>query len=72
MNYIDDTIKIDFPVNKPLQYAMQQCEIDDQEDNYGKYMNDVDFLVDNLAKAAYVGREISKAQWELIERRYQL
>ena len=50
---------------------IQQCEQDDLEDNYGKYINDVDFLIDNLAKAAYVGGKITKNQWETLERRYQ-
>ncbi len=72
MNYIDDTIKIDFPVNKPLQDTMLQCEIHDQEKIYGKYVNAVIFLVDHLAKAAYVEGEISTTQWELIKRRYRL
>lgn len=72
MNYIDDTIIIDFPVSKSLWDAMLQCEIHDREKIYGQYFNDVVFLVDHLAKVAYIEGEISADQWNLIKRRYRL
>ena len=71
MNYINDDIKIDFPVDSALANMMQVCEQDDRDGNYGKYVNDIEYLIDTLAKAEYVDGTITKSQWETIERRYQ-
>ena len=69
-NFINDDIKIDFPVNKSIQYMIDKCEQNDKDDNYGAYMSNAIFLTDNLAKEAYVCGEITKKQWEMIEMRY--
>ena len=70
MNYINDEVKIDFPVSGNLKYLMDECEKYDKEDDYGMYSNMAIFLTDNVAKEAYVTGALTKKQWETIERRY--
>lgn len=72
MNYINDSVKIDFPVTKDIQYLMEECEKADREDNYPIYENYVNVLVFVVSKEAYVQGHLTKKQWETIERRYQL
>ena len=69
-NFINDDIKIDFPVNVTIKHMMDKCEQNDKDDDYALYMNNADFLVYTLAKEAYVEGEITKKQWEKIEMRY--
>ena len=70
MNFINNDIKIDFPVNKAIQNTIALCEEYDKDDNYALYMNMAEFLTDNLAKEAYVVGELTKEQWHKIEMRY--
>lgn len=70
MNFIDDTIKITFPLSRALKNAIDECEKADQSDNYGIYINAADYLTDTVAKEAFRKGDITKAQWEALERRY--
>lgn len=36
-NYIDDSVKIDFPVSNDMKYLMEKCEHEDLHGNYGTY-----------------------------------
>jgi len=72
MNYINDKIKIDFPVPYDIQDMMEQCEKHDKDDNYGAYEAKASFLTGTLCKNAYVHHNITKKEWERIEQRYVL
>lgn len=72
MNYINEKISIDFKVPKDIFEMMQDCEKFDKDENYGAYESFASFLTGVLCKEAYVKGHITKKQWEIIERRYEL
>lgn len=69
-HYINDKIKIDFPVTKNIREAMEDAEKYDREDNYGMYYNNADFI-DIAAKECYVNHKLTKEQWDKLVERYQ-
>ena len=71
-NFINDNIKLDFPVSKAIQNLIDKCEKADAEDNYGIYMNYAEMLSFVVAKEAYVQGSITHKQWEQIQMRYEL
>lgn len=72
MNYIDNSIAINFPVPRDIKYLMDKCEKYDAEANYGAYENYANALCFVVSKEAYVQGHLTKEQWEMIERRYLL
>lgn len=71
-HFINDEIKIDFPVPKDVKYLMDVCEQKDLEDNYAAYEPHVNALIDVVAKEACVQGHLTGKQWKLLERRYEL
>ena len=72
MNYIDDSVVIDFKVPRSVESMMEYCEKADREESYGAYNTLAESLVWSIAKEAYATGGITKKQWETIERRYPL
>lgn len=72
MNYIDDTIKIDFPVPKIVKFMMDECEKYDREDDYGLYEPYASHLTSVICKNLCADGILTTKQWHMIERRYLL
>ena len=70
MNYIDDTVEINFEVPEGVKKLMKECEEADITDNYPLYRNLAEYLVYVLCKELYVTGHITKEQWKKIEWRY--
>ena len=71
-HYINDDVKIDFKLSQDLQYMMDMCEQDDMEDNYPLYNAHTEYFIYTLCKEACFQGDLTKKQWELLERRYPL
>lgn len=71
-NYINDEIKIDFPVTRDIRLAMEECERLDQDDNIGGYCAYVEFFLYTLCKEAIYQNHLTHKQWETLQRRYVL
>lgn len=67
--WINDDIKIDFPVPLVVTNTMKEAEEADLNNEIGEYYGIADAL-DVLGKNCYTGGEITKKQWELITMRY--
>lgn len=68
MGYINHDINIDFKLPKTLENTIKEAEILDAENNI-EYICVAD-MIDVLAKQAYVGKQITKEQWDLLVMRY--
>ncbi len=71
-NYINDDVKIDFPVSEDIRILMEKCERFDAEDNYGAYNSYANALVYVVCKEACFCGDLSPDQWRQIEERYVL
>ena len=71
-NFINDEVKIDFPVSRAIRILMEECEQFDREDNYPAYEAHANVLVYVVCKEACFLGDITKNQWEKMERRYEL
>lgn len=67
-HWINDEVKIDFPVSTTIKNLMVDAERLDLEENFG-YFNYAEAISDTC-KLAYAEKVLTKEQWELIERRY--
>ena len=68
MNWVNDTVIIDFELPKDIKEMADECERLDNEENWG-YDNYAD-LLSNMCKEAYRQGHITKKQWDLVEKRY--
>lgn len=66
--WINDDVKIDFPIPKILQDKVEELEKMDQEGDYCYF--DVCEYLDDDAKEFYVQGKITKTQWDKLVTRY--
>lgn len=71
-NYINDEIKIDFPVDDYIQSLMNDMEKYDLEDDYTMYNSIAEPFVYVICKNMYASGKITKQQWKKFEMRYEL
>lgn len=67
-NWIDESIVIDFDMPLIMKNLILDMEKLDEEEDYG-YLNYCEAL-DDLAKEAYVQGWLTKAQWDMLVRKY--
>lgn len=67
-HWIDNRVKIDFPVPRSIQILMDECERLDLAEDYA-YFNYCDTL-DCDAKELYAIGIFTKKQWDIINMRY--
>lgn len=67
-HWINDDIKIDFPISKAMRNTMDEAEALDLEESC-EYSAVADIL-DVMGKEAYVNGLITKEQWDRICERY--
>ena len=67
-HYINDGVKIDFPVPAAISELMRECEEYDLEDSPA-YDECAD-AIGIVCKNAYASGELTKEQWNMITRRY--
>lgn len=67
-SWIDDSVTLDFTIPSILQEIVDACEQHDRDRDY-RYFDDIDDLW-VWAKNLCVAGEITKSQWETLERRY--
>lgn len=68
-NWVNDNIKIDFPISNGMKNTMEEAEQFDLDNNMGEYAAIADFL-DLMGKEAFVNKLITKEQWDKICERY--
>ena len=68
-NWVNDNIKIDFPISKVLANTMKEAEEADLNGDNGEYMCLSD-MIDVCAKAAYTCGKLTKEQWDKLCERY--
>lgn len=71
-NFIDDSVKIDFPVPEGFDYYMNLLEKYDDENDYGHYNALCEPFVFSICKNNYADGKITRDQWRAFERRYRL
>lgn len=71
-HYINDDIKINFPVDDYMQKLMNDMEKYDLEDNYAMYNAIAEPFVYTQCKNMYAAGKLTKEQWQKIEMRYEL
>lgn len=67
-NWIDESIVIDFDMPLIMKNLILDMEKLDEKEDYG-YLNYCEAL-DDLAKEAYVQGWLTKAQWNMLVRKY--
>lgn len=67
-HWVNDAVKIDFPISNVMQNTMDEAEMLDLEENT-EYSAVADIL-DLMGKEAYVNGLITKEQWDKICMRY--
>ena len=70
-HFIDNEVKIDFPVSKVMEKLMFRAEKADLMDNYGLYMN-LAYAIDSQAKKETTHHQLRESQWNKLIRRYCL
>ncbi|MCM1308400.1 MAG: hypothetical protein NC223_07375 [Butyrivibrio sp.] len=68
-NWVNDKVKIDFPISKTMKNTMDEAEQLDLEHNEAEYSAVADCL-DLMGKEAFVNRLITKENWNKICERY--
>lgn len=68
-NFINDNIKIDFPVPINIQDFIEIAEKADLENHLGIYIAYAD-AIDVAAKNAYAAGKLTRRQWDLLCMRY--
>lgn len=68
-HWIDDTIKIDFPVPKAMQILMNECEQLDLDEDYA-YFNYIETLDCDAKELVYRGI-LTEKQWDIINTKYR-
>lgn len=68
-NFIDENIKIDFPMPKGLIEYITYAEIADKNNAIGDYYAYAD-MIDTIAKNCHVAGLITKEMWEALQARY--
>ena len=72
MGFINEDVIIDFEFPVKVDDLIENCEKFSKEDNYGAYEAWASFFVYTVCKNMYAAGEITKKQWETVERRYEL
>ena len=67
--WVNDNVKIDFPVSKVMQNTMLEAEEADLAGNHGEYM-EISDAIDVLAKNDYGVGAITKDMWDKLCERY--
>ncbi|MBQ8120706.1 MAG: hypothetical protein IJ172_08025 [Ruminococcus sp.] len=67
--WVNDKIKIDFPVSKGLKNLMEEAEQYDLENNISEY-NAVQDMIELCGKEGYVTGMYTKEQWDRLCERY--
>ena len=67
--WVNDEIKIDFPVSKALKNTMEEAEQYDLENNISEY-NAVQDMIELMGKEGYVTGMYTKEQWDRLYKRY--
>lgn len=70
-HYINDKVKIDFPLSKTMKDLTERAEIADIIDDYGLYMN-LAYAIDNEGKRETTRGKMRESQWIQLTRRYSL
>lgn len=70
-HYINNDIRIDFPLSKAMEDLIKKAEAVDIRDDYGLYMNLVD-AIDSQAKKEVGYHILTPGQWRTLLRRYVL
>ncbi len=68
MRWIDDSVDINFELPRDIMLIAEECEYMNETENYG-YDNYAEMLSD-MCKEAYRIGNMTKEQWDLMERRY--
>lgn len=68
-NWVNDNIKIDFPISRGMKNTMEEAEQLDLDNNKEEYSAVADFL-DLMGKEAFANKLITKEQWNKICERY--
>ena len=67
--WVNDEIKIDFPVSKAMKNTMEEAEQYDLENNISEY-NAVQDMIELMGKEGYVTGIYTKEQWDRLCKRY--
>lgn len=70
-NYINNKIKIDFPLSRVMQDLVHRAEEADLIDDYGLYMN-LAYAIDSQAKKETTHNQMTENQWNQLLMRYRL
>lgn len=70
-NYINNKIKIDFPLSRVMQDLVNRAEEADLIDDYGLYMN-LAYAIDSQAKKETTHNQMTENQWNQLLMRYRL
>lgn len=69
--YINNDVKIDFPLSKTMKDLVEKAEEADRKGDYGLYMNMAD-AIDVQAKKEVSKHMLEEGQWRKLVRRYAL
>ena len=70
-HFINDEIKIDFPLSPTMSQLIEDAENADYLDDYGLYMNIV-YAIDSQAKKETTHHVIKESEWKKLTMRYCL
>lgn len=70
-HYINGDVEIDFPLTKTMLDLIEQAELADKEDRYGRYMNYV-YAIDSQAKREVGLHILTEGQWNTLLKRFRL
>ena len=70
-NFINDNVKINFPVSKTMENLILRAEKADLMNDYGMYINVAD-AIDSQAKKETTHHQMRESEWITLTRRYCL
>ena len=70
-NFINNNIKIDFPLSQTMQNLVEEAEKADILNDYGLYMNLAD-AIDSQGKKETTHHIIRESEWKKLIERYSL
>lgn len=70
-NYINNKVKIEFPLSRVMQDLVNRAEEADLIDDYGLYMN-LAYAIDSQAKKETTHNQMTESQWNQLLMRYRL
>ncbi len=68
-NFVDSSVKINFPLTKTMTDLVKRAEEGDAQDDYGLYMNMAD-AIDTQGKSEVRRHIITETEWDTLVRRY--